>query len=295
MDVVRDLRRKGQWAVSRIRDREIVSVEENGNKFSLFSGYYDNDGKRVEGQLAGQIRMTLTGQVFPIMQGIATREDIANVVLSVNKYLKDKDLGSFRLNTDFGVRHYLAMGRAFGFAFGTKENGAIFCHMVVMYAYALYKQSYVREGYEVLRSLYNLANDGERAQIYQGIPEYFDSLGRGMYHFLTGSASWYILTLLTMAYGIKGELGDLVLSPKLVKEEFASGSAKVICQFAGRKITVQYLNPDQLDFGQYRINQVLFNGKEIAVVRYSNTEVKLDREMLTSDGFVIEIKVILSS
>lgn len=295
VDVIRDLRRKGQWAVSRIREQEIFSVEEGGEKYSLFNGYYDNEGQRVEGQVAGRMRMTLTGQVFPIMQGIATPDDIKKIVSSVNRYLQDKELGSFRLNTDFGVRHYLSLGRAFGFAFGTKENGAVFSHMAVMYGYALYKQSFVREGYEVLRSLYDLANDSGRAQIYKGIPEYFDSMGRGMYHFLTGAASWYILTLLTMAYGIRGDMGDLVLSPKLVREEFSSGEARAICQFAGRKITVQYLNPERLDFGQYKIGQVLLNGKEVAVEHQTDTEVRLPRELLIADGFVIEIKVFLAA
>ncbi|NTV30188.1 MAG: cellobiose phosphorylase, partial [Candidatus Omnitrophica bacterium] len=260
-EVVRDLRRKGRWAAEKIRSQEMFFVEESGETFSLFNGYYDNDGRRVEGKCDGRMRMTLTGQVFPVMQGVASQDDIKKVVRTVNKYLRDRELGGFRLNTDFGVRHYLAMGRAFGFAFGTKENGAFFNHMSVMYAYALYKQNFAREGYEVLRSIYNLAVDGERAQIYPGIPEYFDSRGRGMYHFLTGSASWYILTLLTMAYGVRGELGDLVLAPRLVKEEFSSGLATVACQFAGRKITVQYVNPERLDFGQYRIQRVLLNGK----------------------------------
>lgn len=294
-DVINDLKHKGEWAVKKIREQEKVSLEENGEKFSLFNGYYDNDGERVEGIKNGNVRMTLTGQVFPIMHGIATGEDIREVVRSANRFLKDRELGSFRLNTDFGVRHYLSLGRAFGFAFGTKENGAVFSHMAVMYGYALYKQGFAREGYEVLRSLYNAAMNSERAKIYPGIPEYFDSLGRGMYHFLTGSASWYVLTLLTMAYGVRGELGDLVLSPKLVKEEFSSGEARAICQFAGRKMTVTYRNPEKLDFGKYRINKVLLNGQEVAIERRGEAEVKLARELIVADGYIIEINVSLSS
>ena len=37
------------------------------------------------------------------------------------------------------------MGRAFGFAYNHKENGAIFSHMVMMYAYGLYAYNLVDE------------------------------------------------------------------------------------------------------------------------------------------------------
>ena len=293
VDVVKDLRRKGEWMIARIRAQEKISLKENGDSFSWFNGYYDNDGERLEGKKDGRVRMTLTGQVFPIMQGVAAAEDIREIVPAARKYLKDKELRSFRLNTDFGVPHYLSLGRAFGFAFGTKENGAVFSHMTVMYGYALYKQGFAREGYEVVRSLYDMADHGGRAKIYPGIPEYFDPLGRGMYHFLTGSASWYVLTVLTMAYGVRGEWGDLVLSPKLVQEEFPSGEAKVSCQFAGKRMTVTYLNPERLDFGRYRIHTVLLNGKEVPLERRGTTEVKLARELISEDGHVVDIKISL--
>ena len=54
-------------------------------------------------------------------------------------------MGGYRLNTDFGGVQ-LNLGRCFGFAFGHKENGAMFSHMAVMYANALYQRGLVREG-----------------------------------------------------------------------------------------------------------------------------------------------------
>jgi len=138
--------------------------------------------------------------------------------------------------------------------------------MAVMYAYALYKQGFAREGYEVLRSLYEMSAHPTRARIYPGVPEYFDSLGRGMYHFLTGSASWYILTMLTQVYGVRGEGGDLVLAPKLIAEEFnAKAEARVSCPFAGKQVSVTYVNPQKLDFGAYVIRQVEVGGAPITL------------------------------
>ena len=259
-DIVTDLRKKAQWIFEHIRKHEKVSVQNN----AWFNGYYDNTGLRVEGKIQNRVRMTLTGQVFAIMSGLASDEEIKKIVQSVRAHLQDKKFGGFRLNTDFGVPHYLELGRAFGFAYGTKENGAFFSHMNVMYAYALYSRGFAREGYEVLESIYRMSMDSERSKIYPGIPEYFDSEGRGRYHYLTGSASWFVLTQLTQVFGVRGEGGDLVLAPKLVAEQFdAKGEASVTCHFAGKIITVIYVNKDKRDYGQYAIKTVSLNGKSL--------------------------------
>ena len=48
----------------------------------------------------------------------------------------------------------------FGFAYGEKENGAVFSHMAVMYANALYRRGFAREGNKALRgALLNAANE----------------------------------------------------------------------------------------------------------------------------------------
>lgn len=280
-DIVQDLNAKAQWIFDQIRRQEKIAVKDHDQEYQWFNGYYDNQGRRVEGFIDGRVRMTLTGQVFSIMSGLATKEEVAGVVQSVDHFLKDKTMGGYRLNTDFGVRHYLDLGRAFGFAYGTKENGAFFSHMNVMYAYALYKRGFVREGYEVLHSIYRMASDPVRAKIYPGVPEYFDSEGRGMYHYLTGSASWYVLAQLTQAFGVRGQGGDLVLSPKLVKEQFGDLSkVQVSCPFADRKLTVIYENPKKLEYGQYSIKDVSLNGTTIIFEQLSLSEVKIKRQYL---------------
>lgn len=284
-DIIKDLTAKAQWMFDHIRRQEKVSVKDHDQEYRWFNGYYDNQGHRVEGFIDGRVRMTLTGQVFSIMSGLATKDEVTDVVQSVDHFLKDKTMGGYHLNTDFGVRHYLDLGRAFGFAYGTKENGAFFSHMNVMYAYALYKRGFVREGYEVLHSIYRMANDPLRAKIYPGVPEYFDSEGRGMYHYLTGSASWYVLTQLTQAFGVRGHGGDLVLSPKLVKEQFGDSSkVQVSCPFADRKLTVIYENPQRLEYGQYSIKAVSINGMAAAYEQVSGTEVKIKRQQLLNAG-----------
>lgn len=275
-DVVGDLRKKGEWIFRHIKTQE--RIEEGG--FRWFNGYYDNQGRRVEGRQEKTVRMTLTGQVFPIMSGLADEGEIRETVVAVRKYLKDQKSGGYRLNTDFGLPHYIDLGRAFGFAYGTKENGSFFSHMNVMYAYALYRRGFVREGHEVLRSIGRMCMDTRKSRIYPGIPEYFDSEGRGRYHYLTGSASWLVLTLLTQVFGVRGEKGDLVLSPQLIAEEFDSKEKKasVHCHFAGRKISVTYLNAKDLDCGEYQIEKVFLNNRPVDYEVLTPAKVRIKRE-----------------
>jgi cellobiose phosphorylase len=254
--IAADLEKKAEWLTVHIREKEWL---QNSEGFSWFNGYYDNNSNRVEGDHPSGVRMTLTGQVFAVMGGIATPDQVKNIISSVNKYLKDPVTG-YRLNTNF-CELRPDLGRAFGFAFGHKENGAMFSHMTVMYANALYKRGFVFEGFDVLDSIYRLCNDFEKSRIYPGIPEYINQKGRGMYHYLTGAASWLLITLLQEVYGVKGYYGKLILEPKLLKRQFSSeGLAAVDTVFADRMLKIEYKNNQFKEYGEYQIKNICING-----------------------------------
>ncbi len=265
-EIIADLRAKAAWLEGQIRRQEWITAEAGGKRYAWFNGYYDNRGERVEGQRGDRVRMTLTGQVFPIMHGVADTAAVAETVRSVDAFLKDPVHGGHRLNTDFGLRNYLDLGRAFSFAYGTKENGAVFSHMATMYAFALYQRGFVEAGYEAALALYRMAMNTEVSKIYPNIPEYFDAQGRGMYCYLTGSASWYALLVLTQMFGVRGQKGDLIISPKLRAAQFdpKTREARVRCLFAGRGLEVTIKNPRGLDYGGYKINDVTLNGRAVA-------------------------------
>lgn len=265
-EVVDDLRGKARWMISHLRHNEWITSSEG---YAWFNGYYNDDAERVEGEFPQGVRMTLTGQVFSIMGGIATDEQVGKIVQAADRYLKDEKIG-YRLNSDFGgVQQNL--GRAFGFAFGHKENGAMFSHMTVMYANALYKRGFVKEGYKVLDSIYRLSTHFELSRMYPGIPEYINEKGRGMYTFLTGSASWLLLTELSEVYGVKGSYGDLHLEPKLVKEQFdGQGEAAVETLFADRMLHITYRNLQFLEYGQYRIGSITVNRSDVEIVPFGS-------------------------
>jgi cellobiose phosphorylase len=290
-EVAAELRKTGEALARQVRDNEWIRAADQ----SWFNGYYDNNGVRVEGEFKSGVRMTLTGQVFPILSGVATDEQVQQAFTAAKRFLQDKKWGGFRLNTDFGDAPP-PLGRAFGFAYGEKENGAFFSHMVVMFAYALYHRGFVSEGHEVLSSLYRMCRNSEVSRIYPGIPEYFNGEGRGLYHYLTGSASWYLLTWVTQVLGIRGEWGDLKLAPKLVPEQFGkSGQVEAWISFAGKRLHVTYLNRGKKPYGQYKIDSILLYGRSLKPSTANGSETLIPRSDLeTITAPVIDITLALA-
>lgn len=259
-----DLELKAEWLTEHIRNQEWICGQENEG---WFNSYYDNHGQAVErySKKPGDVRMMLTGQVFAIMGQVASPQQIRQIVTSADRYLYRKDIGGYRLNTDFQELKF-DMGRMFGFAYGEKENGAVFSHMTVMFAYALYQRGFAREGWKALRTLADTALDFDTSHIYPGIPEYFRSDGRGMYHYLTGAASWFMLTMITQVFGVRGEAGNLLMEPKLTAEQFdETGTASVQLTFAGKEFTVTYINSEHKEYGNYIIGFATCNQEYLKI------------------------------
>lgn len=275
-ELAKNLKNKANWIKDHIRETEwIINMEGE----SWYNGYYDNSGCRVEGDNELGVRMMLTSQVFTIMSETATIDQVKEIVKAADKYLYDPTVGGYRLNTNF-KEIKTDLGRMFGFAYGHKENGAVFSHMTVMYANALYKRGFVHEGYKVIHSLYSHCSDFNKSRIYPGIPEYIGDNGRGLYHYLTGSASWLLLTVLTEMFGVKGDLGNLRLDPKLTLEQFDRNyQASVQMVFANRKIHIQYTNATKKNYGEYKVNQIIIDGNVYPV---SENDFVIKREDIKS-------------
>lgn len=270
----RNLDEKADWMMENIRRREWVKDGENG----WFNGYYDDHKRPVERAENSQVRMMLTSQVFAIMSKTAQKDQIESICKSADKYLFDRQAGGYRLNTNFHEEKF-DLGRMFGFAYGEKENGAVFSHMAVMYGNALYKNGYAKEGYKVLETLLDAAMDFENSRMYPGIPEYFDNQGRGLYAYLTGAASWYMLTMITEVFGVRGDLGDLVIAPALMPEQYnENGQASLTMEFAGRKLEICICNPEKKLPSEYKIKTVWCDEKEMK--NKQSTCVRIDRELL---------------
>ncbi len=280
-ELIFDLNSKAEHMFSWLKTKEWLAD-------GFFNGYYDNDAKRVEGKYAGKLRMTLTAQVFALMSGVASKDQIEKVWLSLNKNLRDKQMGGFRLNTDF-KGPCLNLGRAFGFSYGDKENGAFFSHMAIMLANALYKRDFNREGFEVLDSIYKMAIS-EKSQIYPFLPEYFNNQGKGLYYYLTGSASWLIFTLVEEVFGVKFIFGDLLLEPKFTRSNFHGKQIEITFNLEGKTLHVIFVRRTELR-SKPAVKEVYLDKEIISLI---DGRCIIERErILQSDKKEIEIKVML--
>ncbi len=287
--IAADLRKKGLWVLNRVRGSEGI---ESKTGYGFFNGYYNNDGDRVDGDHEDCTRMNLTAQTFAIMSGAATDEQTLKAFHAAKAILKDPGTGGFRLTTPLGP-NTLNFGRGYAVVYGEKETGGTFNHMVVMFMNGLYKRGFVKEAYEVFKTVYGLPNNTEKARIYPGIPEYISHEGRGMYPYLSGSASWLLMTVLTEMFGFRGEYGDLLIRPRLVKEQFGDGGIAVMrAFFLGKRIKLSYINPERLDYGEYGIAGIKLNGRDIAAEKDGNGGVKLLREdlkLILQEDNIVEV------
>jgi len=278
-ELASDLHAKSDHLNTHLRANEWIQ-DDRGHGW--FNGYYDNKGRRLEGEHPLGVRVTLSGQVFPLMGDVATDEQAQKIIQTVNFYLYEPKIGGYRLNTDFG-EFVMTLGRAFGFAYGHKENGAMFSHMAVMYANALYKRGLAEEGFKVLDTIYRHSVDFPNSCMYPGIPEYFNDRGRGMYPYLTGSASWYLLTMILEVFGARGRLGDLVLQPQLMKEQYGNqGEASIHITFASRNLHIRYYNPLHLEHNQIAVSLVKIGGKNVNFEVVEGKGALIKRELITA-------------
>ena len=87
-----------------------------------------------------------------------------------------------------------------------------------------------------------------------------------MYHYLTGAASWFMMTMITQAFGVRGEAGDLLLAPKLTAEQFdEQGRASLSLVFAGKKLEIVYENEGMKEYGDYTVGSASCSGAELQI------------------------------
>jgi len=235
--VVADLRLKVESIFERIRTQEWLTTARGE---SYFNAYYNELGSRVDGDTADRgTQMNLAAQAMTLLAGLPEENQIGPMIRAVRKNLGGHATGLPRLCTDTrGV--YMELGRNFGYGYGNKENGAPFSHMNVMYAAGLFNCGRAREGWEVLKNLYESSVESARSRMLPGIPEYFEPDGRGAYCYLTGSAAWYILTVVTRLAGVRGIMGDLCIAPRIAAAGLSPDGWNLEILFAGRRLKIVF-------------------------------------------------------
>ena len=92
-----------------------------------------------------------------------------------------------------------------------------------------------------------------------------------MYPYLTGSASWYLLTLITQVFGIRGYIGDLLVDPALdIAWLNDDGQVSVRTPFAGCLLQIIIHNPRRIVPSKYRPARIVHSGKTLQATRHGN-------------------------
>jgi cellobiose phosphorylase len=243
-------------ALNELYESKKQDLQQRAFQHQVFQSYIDHTGVYLDNEAT----VMLTGQAMALLNKIASSKQARELHQKTTEKLFQKELGGYQLNSRYDKEKH-GLGRAFYFAYGHKENGAVFSHMAMMYAYGLYEYDMTKEGRQAWLSVVLKAMD-HNALVYRGIPEYFNNRGHGKYMYLTGSASWLLYILRRQVFGIKFEYGQLYLAPQLVLEDFIEMKASIHTMLFHRASTVTYQIKKQEE-GPYDIDFMQADGKII--------------------------------
>lgn len=232
-------------------------LNKHAYQFDRYDSYFDQFGKPLD----TKDTMQLTGQAMALLGETPTQVMALKLVNKTKDMLFNPHIGGYHLNSNY-EKVLTNMGRAYGFAYNHKENGAIFSHMVMMYAYGLYQYGFVKEGHEAFMTILNQSSQTS-SKVWAGIPEYFTEKGEGKYPYLTGSASWLILLLRKQVFGIVMDQGKLYIKPKLTKDDFINRRAIIKTQLFNQSRTMTFYNSKNLDYPHYKVAKIISLGKEL--------------------------------
>jgi cellobiose phosphorylase len=269
-DIVADLRNKAEISIKNANRKAW-----NGN---YYSGYIFDNGNPVDtifkaGALskkkptADDFEMMLMPQTWSLVSGAADNQNCADKVIdSVLKFLFDKKSGALKLNYPPYLKFDKNIGRITGFAAGTKENNAIFCHANLFFIWALLRRNRADEAYKIFSGINPLTHPQNIFRSGPWIPEYYVSsdnpniAGRGEYPILTGSAAWTRYLFQNFFFGVRGELDGLRIDPKLPANKYFKECSLQI-KFRGARYDIKFLNKKLVK--NSKVLKIIVDDKEI--------------------------------
>jgi cellobiose phosphorylase len=243
----------------RMHDDMLNHINKQAFKHQVYQSYIGHDGSYLDDEQT----VMLTGQAMALLNKTATKEQAKTLSEKTKAILFNKELGGYQLNSLYDASKH-PLGRAFYFAYHHKENGAVFSHMAMMYAFGLYTYGLIDKGREAFMAILERSLD-EESEVYRGIPEYFNDKGIGKYLYLTGSASWLLYILRRQVFGLAFDKGTLYLEPKLTKDDFIEGKASIHTITFGNETTIEYRNVSNKPFGSYKIVNITADGQTLTL------------------------------
>ncbi|WNC69389.1 gluconokinase, GntK/IdnK-type [Thalassotalea nanhaiensis] len=202
-------------------------------------------------------RIYLNPQSWAILSGAVSTENKAKLLAQIE----------LQLNTPFGTMmlapSYTKMrenvGRLTQKFPGTAENGSIYNHAAIFYAYSLFKIGEAEKAFSVMRKMLPDDNFIQRGQLPNFIPNYYRgafyqhprTAGRSSQLFNTGTVSWFYRCVIEGIAGLVGNKGDLLIKPQLPNQW---SKLNVIRAFNGATFNVEILKTKKVSQQTVHIN-----------------------------------------
>ena len=269
-DIISDLKNKAKLSIANANKKAW-----NGN---YYSGYIFESGKPVDtifkknalskkNPSSDDFEMMLMPQTWSLVSGGADKNKVSEKVIeSVMKHLYDKKVKALKLNFPPYLKFDKSIGRITGFAAGTKENNALFCHANLFFAWALLRRDMPEEAYKIFSGINPLKQSDEIFRSGPWIPEYYVSsdnpniAGRGEYPILTGSAAWTRYLFQNFFFGVKGELDGLRIDPRLPADK-AFQECSLSIKFRGAQYNIKFFNKNLKK--NTKAKKITVDGREI--------------------------------
>ena len=204
-------------------------ITDDGNLFGIES---DSEGK-----------MFLNPQSWAMLADVMSEQQKSVAIRQIYQ----------QLATPFGVTmlapSYTKMrediGRVTQKSPGVAENGSVYNHAAVFYAYALFESGFSQQGFDVIsRMLPNQDDPSQQGQLANYIPNYYRGAyyqfqsyaGRSSQLFNTGTVAWYYKSVVDGLCGIRGFKSGVRIAPQLPD---AWNELKINRQLRGAKLNIQ--------------------------------------------------------
>jgi len=193
----------------------------------LFIGQWYARGITDAGRVFGTAddtegKIFVNPQSWAMLSGAAPKDEIPSLIEQVDKHLM----------TPFGVMmlapSYTEMvediGRITQKHPGVSENGSVYNHAAIFYAFSLYQSHQYDAAYDVLiKMLPSIDRSLKTGQLPNFIPNYYrgafhqfeEHAGRSSHLFNTGTISWFYRCIVEELCGLKGGAKGLTVAPKL--------------------------------------------------------------------------------
>ncbi len=167
-------------------------------------------------------RIYLNPQSWSILSGAADKAKTISMMHEVEQQLSTP-FGDMMLAPSY-TKMRDDVGRLTQKHPGVSENGAVYNHAAIFYAYSLYSINKGDEAFNILKKMLPTLDDVEkRGQLPNYIPNYYrgaykqfpEQAGRSSQLFNTGTVAWFQRCIVEGLCGLKGVKGELFVDPQL--------------------------------------------------------------------------------